>query len=80
MITKLFELYKRIPTLEKPTVLIIIKNISEKNPKILVDFLPQLCDDKIFKPDSMNLRSGIISCIGGINEVGYNTGNKTFSV
>ena len=69
MITKLFIVYKRASHGEKSLVLLIIKFISEKKPAMLADFISQLCDDKMFKPDSMNLRSGIIACIGSINAV-----------
>ena len=69
MITKLFAVYKRASQGEKSLILLIIKFISEKKPAMLAEFLSQLCDDKMFKPDSMNLRSGIIACIGSINAV-----------
>ena len=69
MISQLFELYKRVSQNEDALILLILKSISEKNPSALVEFFPQLCDEAIFKPASMNMRSGIIACIGGINEV-----------
>ena len=50
-------------------ILMTFRSISEKMPKKLVDFFPQICDDKIFKPESLNLRFSIISCVGGVNTV-----------
>ena len=65
----MFDMYKKGNEAGKPLLLIIIRAIAEKYPKNLVDFFPQLCDSKMFKPESMNLRSGILVCIGGVNEV-----------
>ena len=65
----MFDLYKKGNQSSKPLLLIIIRSIGEKHPENLVDFFPQLCDDSVFKPDSLNLRSSILSCVGGVNEV-----------
>ena len=69
MVTKLIEMYKNAAESSKPLILFILKSTAEKNPKLLVEFFPQMCDDTIFKPATMNQRSGIIACIGGINAV-----------
>ena len=71
MIPKLIWLYQKIPTLEKPTILYMLKAIAETNPSVLADFLPPFCDEKLFKTDTMNLRSDIIAGIGGVNKVYY---------
>ena len=68
-IAKLFEMYKAANQGSQGLILIIIRTIGEKHPKNLADFLPKLCDSKVFKPDSMNLRSSIIAGIGGVNKV-----------
>ena len=50
-------------------LLMIIKAIVEKHPNNVAEFFPQLCDDRVFTPDLMHWTSGIIGCIGGLNEV-----------
>ena len=65
----MFELYKDGNDSSRPLLLIIIRSIGEKHPENLADFFPQLCDASLFKPDSLNLRSGILCCVGGVNEV-----------
>ena len=65
----MFELYKDGNDSSRPLLLIIIRSIGEKHPDNLADFFPQLCDASLFKPDSLNLRSGILCCVGGVNEV-----------
>ena len=62
-------MYRKGNPASNALILTIIKNIAEKYPKNLVDFFPQLCDDKNFKPDSMNIRSSILACVGGVDEV-----------
>ena len=62
-------MYKEGNPASQPLILIIVRAIGEKHPKNLVEFLPTLCDDKLFKPDSMNLRSSIIAGIGAVNQV-----------
>ena len=56
-------------------ILMTFRSISEKTPKKLVDFFPQICDDTIFKPESLNLRFSVISCVGGVNTVCFFTLN-----
>ena len=50
-------------------ILMTIRAIGDKHPKKLAEFLPILCDDNIFKPESLNYRSGIIAGVGGVNKV-----------
>ena len=68
-IAKLFEMYKTANKGSEGLILIIIRAIGEKHPKKLAEYLPVLCDSKVFKPDSLNLRSGIIAGIGGVHKV-----------
>ena len=65
----MFEMYRKGNPASTALILTIIKNIAEKYLHNIVDFFPQLCDDKIFKPDSMNIRSSILACVGGVDEV-----------
>ena len=65
MISKFLDLYPKITEAEKPMILLILRAIAEKNPSVLIKFLPKICDDDIFKPESMNVRSTIVSAIGG---------------
>ena len=53
----------------KQSILVILNAIAEKNPSCLVDFLPQLLDDEIFSPDSMDMRGMIIAGVGAVNKV-----------
>ena len=68
MISKLLDLYAMVGEGEKPVILLILRAIAEKNPLVLIEFLPQICDDDVFEPESMNVRSTIISAIGGESE------------
>ena len=68
-ISSMFDHYKISSGQSQTTLLSVIHNISQKHPKQLAHFLPQLCDDSIFQPETMNFRSAIISSVGGLNEV-----------
>ena len=54
---------------EKNIIVIFFKHVSEKHPKSLVDFFPQMCDDSIFEPATLNFRCNTIACIGQVHKV-----------
>ena len=68
-ISKLFDQYKTGSQQEQMMILLVFKAISEKRPSHLADFFPQLCDDSLFKPDSLTFRSSVVACVGGVNKV-----------
>ena len=68
MISKLLDLYTIVGEGEKPVILLILRAIAEKNSSVLVEFLPRICDDNIFEPESLNVRTTIISAIGSVSE------------
>ena len=68
-ISTLFDWYGQWDNDKNVMVLMILAAIAEKHPPTLKDFFPQLCDDKLFKPESLITRSNIITCVGSLNEV-----------
>ena len=50
----------------------ILQNISEHQPSSLVDIFPRLCNNSIFKQNSLPSRSGIIASVGKVNQVCIN--------
>ena len=67
----MFERYKKGSDHEKYLVLMSLKAISEKFPKRLVEFFPQLCEDSVYKQDmtSVTLRCSTIACVGSVDKV-----------
>ena len=68
-ISTLFDWYSQWDNDKNVMVLMILAAIAEKHPPTLKDFFPQLCDDKLFKPESLITRSNIITCVGSVDEV-----------
>ena len=68
-ILAMFEMYKEGNSTCQHIILTILRTIGEKHPKNLIDVLPQLCDDRIFSPDSLDMRCGIIAGIGALKKV-----------
>ena len=54
---------------EQGITVIVFKHIAEKTPSSLIDLFPRLCDDSIFKPETLNFRQNVIECVGGVNQV-----------
>ena len=54
---------------ERVEMLKAMKNIAEKHPTVITEFLPVLCDDDLFDEGSMDSRSSVIAHVGGVNKV-----------
>ena len=75
-IGSIFERAKNGNSQEHSVMLMIIRNISEKCPAILVEFFPSLCDGAIFKEDSVTTRSAVIAAIAVENKVKTDASHK----
>ena len=68
-IEHLFWLYRVSNITDRPMILYILHDISQKNASNLKDYLPKICDDHLFNSESMIQRAAIIANIGALNKV-----------
>lgn len=67
----MFERTKSGSQQELIVMLRAMKNVAEKHAENLAEFYSQLCDEKVFEEETMEIRSSIFASIGGVNKVTF---------